>query len=293
VESKVNYTVVGLFVILLTAALIVGSLWLSAGEDSKSYTLYQTFMNESVSGLNVQAPVKYNGVTVGSVKDVELVPHNLQQVSLILSIRSDVPVTESAIASLKAQGITGLMYVNLRALEEKSTPLKKKPGQQYPVIKSEPSLFVQLDQVLRNVTKDVKSVADSITKVFSEKNQQALSRTFQHIDKFTQLLSNNSEALDKSIKAMEGVLMNAEKASKDLPQLMDNISESTVALKSTLIQSESTFQSINQNVLPQVTLTLDRLNTMLNNLSGLTGELQENPSILVRGRRPTAPGPGE
>ncbi|MDP2786291.1 MAG: MCE family protein, partial [Sulfurimicrobium sp.] len=61
-ETKVNYTIVGLFVILLFAALVAGILWLSGGAQyRKTYDTYLAYMNESVSGLNLNAPVKYRG----------------------------------------------------------------------------------------------------------------------------------------------------------------------------------------------------------------------------------------
>ena len=57
-ETKVNYAIVGLFVLVLATALIGGILWLSAGKQyHKSYDVYLTYMRESVSGLNLNAPV--------------------------------------------------------------------------------------------------------------------------------------------------------------------------------------------------------------------------------------------
>jgi hypothetical protein len=52
-EARVNYAVVGAFVLALGAALIGGILWLSGGGATrKAYDTYVTYMDESVSGLS-------------------------------------------------------------------------------------------------------------------------------------------------------------------------------------------------------------------------------------------------
>ena len=63
-----NFTVVGAFVLALGTLLIAGVLWLAAGGASRSAEdLYLAIEDESVAGLNLNAPVKYNGVDVGKV----------------------------------------------------------------------------------------------------------------------------------------------------------------------------------------------------------------------------------
>ena len=86
-EAKVNFVFVGVFVLVLSTALIAGVLWLSSGKYyRKSYDIYQTYMSESVAGLNLNAPVKYRGVDVGRVRTIALAPENVEQVQLTLDI---------------------------------------------------------------------------------------------------------------------------------------------------------------------------------------------------------------
>ena len=84
-EDKVNYSLVGAFVLALGAALVAGVLWLAAGVGGRQATdPYQAFIQESVAGLDLQAPVKYLGVDVGKVSGIEIDPQNPQQVRLRL-----------------------------------------------------------------------------------------------------------------------------------------------------------------------------------------------------------------
>ena len=62
-EAKVNFAIVGVFVLVLGAGLIAGVLWFSSGGTyRKAYDTYLTNMAESVSGLSLDAPVRYRGV---------------------------------------------------------------------------------------------------------------------------------------------------------------------------------------------------------------------------------------
>ena len=104
-----NYTLVGAFVLALGAALIAVVLWLaSGGAFQKKYDLYHAIEDESVAGLNLNAPVKHNGVDVGKVQAIELDPLNPERVILLLAIERGTSIKEDTVAVLKTQGLTGI-----------------------------------------------------------------------------------------------------------------------------------------------------------------------------------------
>jgi phospholipid/cholesterol/gamma-HCH transport system substrate-binding protein len=79
-ETKVNFVVVGVFVLVLSTALIAGVLWLTSGKYYRTaYDIYQTYMIEPVAGLNVNAPLRYRGVDVGRVRRIALAPENVEE----------------------------------------------------------------------------------------------------------------------------------------------------------------------------------------------------------------------
>jgi phospholipid/cholesterol/gamma-HCH transport system substrate-binding protein len=67
-KDKLNFTLVGLFVLVLGIALIAGVLWLAAGGPKPAYKLYLTYMTDSVYGLSKDSAVTYHGVDVGRVR---------------------------------------------------------------------------------------------------------------------------------------------------------------------------------------------------------------------------------
>ena len=81
-----NFVLVGAFVLLLGGVLIAAALWLAAGGAwRQEYDLYLAVEDESVAGLNLNAPVKYNGVDVGKVQAIEIDREDPQRVNLIFA----------------------------------------------------------------------------------------------------------------------------------------------------------------------------------------------------------------
>ena len=140
-EPKVNYVVVGAFVLLLGAALLIGVLWLGKTDYRGVYDRYEASMRESVAGLSVDSTVKYRGVDVGRVKAIALNQSNPEEVLLTLDIVRGTPIKTDTIAVLETQGLTGLATINLTGGSRDAPPLQALPGQEYPVIRTGPSLF--------------------------------------------------------------------------------------------------------------------------------------------------------
>jgi len=160
-EEKVNLAVVGIFVLVLSTALIGSVLWLSSGKSyGTSYDIYQTYMKESVAGLNLKAPVRYRGVEVGRVQKIALAPGNVEQVQLTLAIERGTPIKVDTVAVLSTQGVTGIAFVDLTGGSRDSPELKAEPDAPYPVIRSGPSLMVRLDASLIDASRTLKNAAN-------------------------------------------------------------------------------------------------------------------------------------
>jgi hypothetical protein len=146
IETKVNYALVGAFVLVLGAVLIGGVLWLaSGGAFQQKYDLYLAIENESVAGLNVNAPVKYHGVEVGKVKHIHLDPEDTERVNLLFAIERGTPIKEDTVAVLKT-GLTGIAYVELAAAP--GTTTCGQPRKAVSVIHTKPSLSARLENML-------------------------------------------------------------------------------------------------------------------------------------------------
>ncbi len=306
-DTKVNYTVVGLFVILLIAALVVLFLWLTSFKHREVYDTYVVYMHEEVSGLNVQSPVRYNGVKVGYVQSIRLNNNDPQQVVLVLKIKQGTPITTSTIATLMSEGITGMDYVGLKALTSQAPALTAKPGEKFPIIPSEPSLLLKLSTTLQQVTKTIQDLSDNIGKVFDEQNQRSIRASLTNIAKVTQTLANNSKNIDASLASMKKLLSNGAKASDEFPTVIKELQSTLSSIQSTakhfdqagqsvvttVNDTKTVMQNVSQQLVPSAQQLIDQLNTVGANLQQVSSALVRNPSILVRGQYPQPLGPGE
>jgi phospholipid/cholesterol/gamma-HCH transport system substrate-binding protein len=299
-EAKTNYTLVGLAVIVLAAALLIAALWLSVGFEQKKYHIYGVHIHEAVSGLSEDSVVKYNGVQVGKVSKIELSPINPQEVVILLSIVDDTPITTKTSATLISQGITGNTYVGLSSSSSDLTPLQKLPEEPYPIIPATPSLFHQLDSVLKDVAENIKTVSVDIRHILDKENALYLKKSLANMQKFTDILANNSETISGSLKSSRVLLDNAAVASEQLPavihnfnQLINEISRAGNHVSETMLAGRETFDKISEQTLPPAMTLFRHLNTIAANLEKVSMELRQNPAVVIRGIAAQKPGPGE
>jgi len=264
-ESKINYTLVGAFVLILIVALIIIITWLSAGFTTKHYKTYLVIMNESVVGITTNSSVKYNGVNVGSVKKIALNADNPKQVRLFLQIEEHTPITAGTTATVNSQGLTGITYLALQGSNSNRIPITILPGEQYPIIRSTPSLFVRLDTALSDLTANMNQITQDINDILGGKNPALLKEILGNLTITSHHLATQSKQLDN-------ILINTAKSTQLFPPLLN---------------------TINQRILPSTNEVLENLTVMSNNLLELSDNLKQNPAILLRGQAPLPPGPGE
>lgn len=103
----------GIFV-SVSMTLLLGMLAVLVGERlGDKRDVYTTSFEETVSGLEIGAPVKYQGVRVGRVDEIAINPERVSEVVVTLSLKSGTPVKKDTIAVMNTMGITGLKFVEL------------------------------------------------------------------------------------------------------------------------------------------------------------------------------------
>lgn len=302
VETKVNYTIVGLFVILLFAALVAGILWLSGGAQyRKTYDTYLVYMDESVAGLNLNAPVKYRGVEVGRVKRISL--DQGERVRLELDIERGTPIKENTAAILKVQGLTGIAQIELTGGTRDARPLVARPGEEPPVIKTMPSLLTRLDTAVSDSIAGFNRVAQRIDAVLDEDNQRAFKQLMADMAKLSATLAARRDVIDAGLRDAASAAGNTAKASADLPHLIERISRSAAALEKMAgdasrasVAIRKTMIGVDQaaeGMVPELEQTLAEMRELSASLKRVSEDVGRNPNMLLLGREPAMPGPGE
>jgi phospholipid/cholesterol/gamma-HCH transport system substrate-binding protein len=307
-ESKVNYAAVGAFVIGIGLALVLAILWLAAGgEFKRRVTRYESLSNESVAGLNVNAPVKLRGVDVGKVKSIAINPANGEQVRIVYEIEVGTPIKTDTVATLTTQGLTGIAYVELSGGSKDAPWLVAPTEDDLPRIPTRPSLAVRLESVLSRVLASVEKTSASVNEVFSAENKESLRRTLADLSTLTHALAARKDAIDGAITDAGRTFHGTTQAGAQLAVALDKVGRGADAVNAAAekvsklgTSADRTITGMGQDVHKVATEALPQVENMMNELSGLAASLRrlsdqtaDNPSVLLRGPGPVKKGPGE
>ena len=303
-----NYALVGAFVLTLGTLLVAGILWLaSGGAWQKKYDVYLAVEDESVAGLNLNAPVKYNGVDVGKVQAIHLDAATPKKVNLLFAIERGTPIKEDTIAILKTQGLTGIAYVELSGGSVASPLLLAKAGASYPVIQTSPSLYARLDNVLSRVLVKLDSTSTNLNAFLSKDNQAAFQAILANVAVITRTLADRKDSLNAGLVDGARTLKNTAKASARLDDLAERLGRSADAIgqmgtevAQTSQRAGKTIDTVGSDVkrfstetLPEFERLLGELDNLSRALKLLTDQTRRDPSGLIFGHKPVPNGPGE
>ena len=276
----------GIAVLVLAAGFIVVALWLSIGFDRKKYNTYTVYMHEAVSGLSEESAVKFNGVKVGMVTNVELSRFDPQQVKIMLNVEEGTPITTSTQATLLTQGITGTTYLGLVATSSSFLPLQKTPGEPYPVIPSKPSFFNQLEHNINEITQSFK-------RVLSQENSENLKKSLVNLEKITNVVAKNENNINDSLRDLPKVVSELKAGITKFTNMADNMSAAGKQVSVTMQSGKTGLDKFSQQTLPPAILLIRRLDSIAANLEKVSAQMRQNPAVIIRGNTPPQSGPGE
>lgn len=294
--------------LVLGAVLVAGVLWLaSGGAFQKKYDLYLAIEDESVAGLNLDAPVKYNGVDVGKVREIHLDPDNPVRVILLFAIERGTPIKEDTVAVLKTQGLTGIAYVELSGGARDAPPLVAIEGNAYPVIRTKPSLSARLENVLTNVLAKLDSTSNNINSILNDENRAAFKSALADIATVAHTFAARKNTLDAGIASAARTFDNGARATAQLGPAIERIGRSADAVEKmgnevartgasagTMVDSVGgDVKRFTAETVPELERLLGEISVLAASLRRLSEKLESGPGGLLLGRTQVQSGPGE
>ena len=306
-EPRVHYVIVGIFVLLLGSAAIGISLWLAFGDVAYATRTFRIYMNESVAGLFIDAPVSYRGVQVGRVRDLALVPENPEHVQITVDIDADVPIKEGTVAKLNVQGITGIAAIELSGGGADAPDIEAKRGEPYPVIPAVPSLFSRVDATVSELIGNLNMVAHDLHELLTPQTRDYVLQILQNVDALTATVAEQRATLADGIEAFSAFSRNTATASEQLPQLLTQVEGAVVsvqamaediALATRAVQEQvhaggDSLQTLGGRTLPEIESLLSEMRRLTASFQRLSDRLEDDPRAVLYGSQLDAPGPGE
>ena len=295
-ENKSHALLAGLFtVVLLTAAVLI-AMWLR--RDRTELVPYEMATKLSIPGLNLQAAVRYRGLDVGKVENIEFDPNVPGQILVRIAVKPDTPITRSTYGTLGYQGVTGIAYVQLD--DDGSNPVKLHSSEQRMArIEMRPSLFDNLQTRGLAILTQTEELAKRVNRLLEPANQQRVMAAFENVSKAATELEAIPRQLQPTLAKLPAMSDQANKALASMTTLSNNLNSLTTGLQqpdgtvtklnSTLDQLGTIASKIEVEALP---LTNDMRSTM-RSLNRTIDTVKEHPQSLLFGSVRGQPGPGE
>lgn len=255
--KKKMYFNVGLFVTIGILIGVSAIVWVGASKYFQEGTIFVTYFDESVQGLQIDSSVKYRGVDIGRVMKIGVAPDN-RLVEVVMKIEFSGNVVRDTVAKLRTAGITGIVFVELERRKPEDIKLSPKIDfpPKYPVIQSLPSDIKQIFSAIDSIMEQIKQID------FKGISNQLIDTTkaveiFVGGDRMKRILSN-----------IEYTVANLESATDKVNDIMtDGIIEDVVAEAKDAIKEAKT-------VITRVKTEVDSLNVA--ETAGKTNRLIEN-----------------
>lgn len=302
--SHANYTVVGLFVVILSIALVAAGLWFSADMSGNDEKRYLVLPDESMTGLSYNSSVKYQGVDVGRVRELGLDDDG--NVRILISVQRNVPVRADTRVRLESQGLTGLGHLELLPGTDAAGP-PVNGDQPYPVLPNAPSLRTRLESAVEEGLSSVNRLSQQLEVLLSDDNITTITATMDHLERISGALAENVDHIGVTLRETGSLAQEARHVLKDAPETMarlqtslasfddaaERVAAAAEALKQTGVISNRTLERMDRETLPRVNQLLLDLQGLTHTLERLGTELSEHPNRLIFGAPRRAPGPGE
>ncbi|RME23477.1 MAG: MCE family protein [Deltaproteobacteria bacterium] len=220
----------GIFVIValgLFLALIVSVVGSSLLEKRDHYLVRYDI---SVSGLEVGAPVKYNGVRVGRVESIRIDPEQVSRSLVEISLQRGTPVKKNARAILSVQGITGLKFIELVGGTSDADSLE--PGSEIPAGKS---VVDKLTGKAETLALKTEMLVNQLLALTGKENQALVTDVLEHSGELAgtlnELVQRNNNQLDRLIASSSLAAKRLADVLDEMRQLLRASRESVLAVR--------------------------------------------------------------
>ncbi len=253
-ENKPHALAAGIFVLVLSSLLVSLLIWLT--RDTRSLRTYELSGHVNVTGLQVQATVRWRGVPVGQVTAIRLDPQARGQVLVHIAVDDQAPITATTYATLGFQGVTGLAFIQLDDTNASAPVLDPSAAQRIPL---RPGLMSKLTDQGEHLLSQLEQASQRFNQLLSDNNQQVLISTVAHLGQAAadlQQLSAQTRQL--------------------LPALVDTTRDSFATMRATSVKVGESAQATQMSA-----RAFQRVSERMNGSGGTLDRLGQSADILI------------
>jgi len=308
-ESRAYALITGLFVLGLTACVLLWAHWLARTPIAR--VPYRVVSLGPVAGLNPEAQVRYRGISVGRVNTIGLDEKDPRRILVSIEVDKGIPITKGTYAQLGMEGITGIAYVHL--LDDYKNMQPAQPAADGVVeMPLKPSFFDTLSDNAEGTMQDAHELISSLNGLLTPQNKKSIANAVASLERTTANLEAASAKLPGTLERVDawlseenrrlavGTLERVNETAQTLPGLAREL-QSLVKEGRDVVQQVGRLSAEVQGAAGEVRAdSLPRYNSMAESVDRssqrfghLSLQLDRDPQSLIFGRKPGRPGPGE
>ncbi len=247
-ETKANHLVIGGFVLLMVGAAFAFIYWIENFMNGGSARYYNVEFNGSVQGLAEAGSVLFNGLRVGSVKSLAIMPEDTRKVRAVIAIGEDTPVRENSRARISQQGLAGWVALEITPGTPDSPLLQAKTGEEYPVILADiggggGSLMSAVPEALGNANALFLRLNELVAN-----NEDLVHRTAKNVESFTTMLDGNKEDISQVIKDVRNLSGRFNAIADKLEAAVDQVTTGDDSVVSQAQQAVVSFRKLSEKL---------------------------------------------
>jgi phospholipid/cholesterol/gamma-HCH transport system substrate-binding protein len=298
-EREANYLAVGTFILLILGMGIAFVLWYTDANDGREYGNYEVRFAGSVSGLDRGSPVRFLGVDVGRVRRLAIDPQDPSRVEVVVEVDESAPISSATRASLKYQGVTGLLYIELREAADVAKTASLRQGRRYPIIESVASDFDVLIESLPELMGRATALLERAGRILSDDNLASLSATLKNMQQTTAGLPATAKNVAALIEQMQATMVEVRGAAEGLraittdsrPEIQnalarmattaENLENASARIDRFTKQSETQLGNFTEQGLFELQRLMRETRSAAREFRDLSRSLKENPSQIL------------
>lgn len=263
-ETKANYALVGFFTIFVMAAAFGFVYWMSQYGRSGEMAPLAIRIPGSANGLSIGSPVRFNGIPVGSVRNLAIDRDDPKFSIALTEVSTSAPVKRSTNAVLEVQGLTGAAYIELgggspadpnilvEAIENDTTAVLE--AQQSSVT----NILSTADRILKKVDGTIDDIQGFVTDA-----RGPLTSTIRNAEQFSGALTRNADNIDAFLKSIGG--------------LSDTFRNLSGRLDSTLASIDSLIKAVDPKKVDNVVTSIDKVTS---DLAAASGDVKDTVAVI-------------
>ena len=305
-ETRANYVAVGGFVLAMIVLAFGAVLWLARGELTTQYAFYDIYFQGPVTGLREGASVDYNGVPIGTVKDVRIDPDNVALIRVTIQIDPKVAIKTDAAASVETNLLSGVSYIQIVGGTQDAPLLRPEGNQRYAVIRSHRSRLASVTVRAPQLLEKLIDTAERVNDLLDDKNRRAFGESIEnfrvftsglvdrnndlaeitgHVNTAARTLSNLLENVDQSYAGPDGIGKQLSTAITDFDKVARSLGDTNRQLQLALQDVRPGLRTFSQQTLGDVGNLVAEARQLLNGLSRLASGIERDPSSVLFGDR--------